>query len=617
MDVSPQGTFLLTWERAAAATTTAQQQQEEEKGDNDNNHNLKVWNIHTGDLVIGFRQKSLSRDAWPYLQWTHDERLAFLHCTNEVRVYPGTFPQQADTRFVEKLRIPGITSLSVATCSCQGAAAAAAAANTTTSPAVAAAVAPNARILFTAFIAKDKNKPSRAALYEYPSSSSQQQQPSHPITGYPALVSKSLFQAEEMTVHWSPKGDAALIALQSTVDTSGQSYYGSTSLYLMSPQHHRNDAITVPLPQEGPVLDVAWMPNPDKPSTFVVIAGRMPAMASMHNGTDGKATFLFGNRHQNTIHWAPHGRFLFLAGFGNLAGDMTFWDKNKEKQIPSAAATTTASGHHPVVTAACTVGHSWSPDSRLICVSTTSPRMNVDNGCSIYRYNGDKLSRVPWDNQNYQPDRLLQACFLPAATPDVYPDRPQSPTLKDLGKGPDASAAATAATTAAAAPKPAGRYVPPSARNRAGGGGGTSLAERMRAEREGTMKGAQKVVENNKKMPAKVIGASGKVVVGMAPPPTTTEQGKTKSAQRREKQKQKKQEEEARKELEEKIAAATAAASAAVSQDDPEKRARKLKKALKQIDELKQRDPTSLNDDQKKKIASEKELLAELQQLGL
>ena len=172
------------------------------------------------------------------------------------------------------------------------------------------------KILFAAFIAKDKNKPSRAALYEYPPAN-------EGANPYPSIASKSLFQAEEMTVHWSPKGDAALIALQSTVDNTGQSYYGSSSLYLMS-QQTTNDAIAVPLPQDGPVLDVAWMPNAEKPPCFAVAAGRMPSMASLHNGRDGKATFLFGNRHQNTISWAPHGRFVNLAGFGNLVGRPIF-----------------------------------------------------------------------------------------------------------------------------------------------------------------------------------------------------------------------------------------------------------------------------------------------------
>ena len=274
MDVSPNGTYLLTWERGSS---------------DESENNLKVWNTSTGECVTGFRRKMINRGCWPYLKWTHDEKFAFLLTTNEIRVYPGTFPQQTATRFIDKIRIPGITQMSLP--------------SSVSSSSV-------GKILFAAFIAKDKNKPSRAALYEYPPASES-------TSPYPAIASKSLFQAEEMTVHWSPKGDAALIALQSTVDNTGQSYYGSSSLYLMS-QQTTNDAIAVPLPQDGPVLDVAWMPHAEKPPCFAVAAGRMPSMASLHNGRDGKATFLFGNRHQNTVSWAPHGRFVNLAGFGNL-----------------------------------------------------------------------------------------------------------------------------------------------------------------------------------------------------------------------------------------------------------------------------------------------------------
>jgi translation initiation factor 2A len=519
---------------------------------------------------MGFRQKGLRKESWPYVQWTNDEAFAFLLATNEIRVYPGKFPQQEATRFVDKLRIPGVSSMSFPN----------------ESPAAA-----TSKILFTTFSPNDKNKPSTAALYEYPSKT-----PALANAGYPAIVSKSLFQAEEMSVYWSPKGDAALIALQTNVDTSGQSYYGSSSLYLMSPE--QSDTIAVPLPQEGPVLDVAWMPNPSKPPCFAVAAGKMPSMASLHNGNDGKATFLFGNAHRNTIAWAPHGRFVCLAGFGNLAGGMTFWDRNKLKQIPPA---------NPI-TASCTVGYGWSPDARLFAVSTTSPRMNVDNGVHVYRYNGDKMTNVPWDNKEYCPNRLLQATFLPAIS-TVYPDRPQSPTLKDTTAPNSSTNADGAPAAAAAAPKPAGRYVPPSARNRAGRGG-NSLADRIRAEKEGKMMGAQAV----KDKPAKIMGASGKVVVGLAPPPTT--QGKSKSALRREKEKQKKKEEEARKALEEKMLVEQKAAEAQAPVD-PEKRARKIKKTLKQIDDLKTKDPSALNDDQKMKIDSEKELLDELAGLGL
>lgn len=36
--------------------------------------------------------------------------------------------------------------------------------------------------------------------------------------------------------------------------------------------------------------------------------------------------FEFGKHHRNTIRYNPFSRFLCLAGFGNLAGDIDIWD---------------------------------------------------------------------------------------------------------------------------------------------------------------------------------------------------------------------------------------------------------------------------------------------------
>ena len=211
------------------------------------------------------------------------------------------------------------------------------------------------------------------------------------------------------------------------------------------------------------------------------------------------------------------------------------------------------------------------------------------------------MSNLPWDNNDYLPNKLLQAEFIPSKS-TVYPDRPQSPNLKDTNPS------AAGSGDAPAAKKPAGRYVPPSQRNRAGRGG-TSLADRMRAEREGGSVQAGKV-----KAKPKITGATGKVVVGMAP----VEQ-KSKSALRREKAKKKKEEEAARQAMEEKVLAEAKAAEAAqpAQAADPEKRAKKIKKTLRQIDDLKAKDPSSLNDDQKKKIESEASLREELAKLGI
>ncbi|CAI5722444.1 unnamed protein product [Hyaloperonospora brassicae] len=124
----------------------------------------------------------------------------------------------------------------------------------------------------------------------------------------------------------------------------------------------------VPLTKEGTVHDVAWDPTG---RGFVVITGAMPANATLY---DSKAipVFEFAAAPRNHVSWNPHGRFLCLAGFGNLRGDMDFLERNKVKKMGSAtlnSATTFA----------------WSPDSRYFAVATTFPRLRVDNGYKIFR----------------------------------------------------------------------------------------------------------------------------------------------------------------------------------------------------------------------------------------
>jgi translation initiation factor 2A len=156
-----------------------------------------------------------------------------------------------------------------------------------------------------------------------------------------------------------------LIHTHTDVDTSGVSYYGSTGLYLL----HADGSceVTVPLPKEGPISDAQWAPG--APTQFVVLAGRMPAAATLYN-IKAEPVFEFGQAHRNTVSFSPHGRFLVLAGFGNLAGEMDFWDRNKQKLMGRNAS-------H------CSVGYGWSPCGRYFMTATLAPRMNVDNGVKV------------------------------------------------------------------------------------------------------------------------------------------------------------------------------------------------------------------------------------------
>jgi translation initiation factor 2A len=564
MDISPSGAYLLTWKRWNA-----------EKSPN----NLRVWSTDTGTLLAAFPQKNISRESWPYLQWTTDEKFAMLLVNGtQIRVYTAadimisSNTHDAEPRFADKLQIP-CTKFSL---------------RRQAVGAVKEQVV--SKYYLTTFTSKSKDKPATAAVYEYSATAK-----------FVRIATKSLFQAEECVTHWSPGVQpACLLTLQTTVDVSGQSYYGRSQLWLWNAAAagSEQEMIAVPLPQEGPVQAATWLPDPNKPASFIVIAGNMPAMASQHHGVTGAVTFLFGNNfHRNTISASPHARFICLAGFGNLAGGMGFWDINKKKLIPHSAANVAGTLQAEAVTA-----HGWSPDSRYFLVSTTAPRMNVDNGARLYKYSGDLVSELPWNNADYQPNLLLEACFVPSL-PHIYPDRPQSPVPE---RPVEESSVSVATAMAASAEKPVGRYVPPAARNRAGG---SSLAERLRKEKEGSLQSATKVT--NKLV---VKTATGKVVPGL----TAAAPMKSKSQIKREKLKMKKEQEattaqgESAPEAEPQKSEEKAPAEQAT---DPEKRARKLKKILKQIEDLKL--ISDLNEDQKAKIASEASVRAELELLGL
>ena len=587
---SPKGTYILTWERLNTATAT------------DESKNLKIWNGKTGQYLFGFALKNLRREQWPPIQWTHDEAFAFHLVTNHLHVYKGqnVFIDE-NPRYERKIRCEGISSFSIPS---------KVAASTHAAPSTNDALIMGAEVqtsyLFTTFVPETKGKPGKLALLRYPDALGSSSGSKKPI------ASKSFYQAEECKAIWSPKGDAALVLTSTSVDSSGTSYYGSSNLYLITSS---GECEPVPLPgnnNDGPVHDVAWMPDGNKASSFAMLSGRMPALGSLHNGISAQPQFLFGNAHRNTISWSPHGRFAVLAGFGNLAGGMDFWDRNKCKKIPQYISPT----EKPTFgnTANCAVGYSWAPHSRYFMVSTTSPRMNVDNGVKLFKYNGLQLANLPFENDKYSPDQLLAAEFVPIPH-TLYPDRPQTPPprrpkgAEDVNSEQNVTQTEDKKSTDAqpvAFVRPPGRYVPPAARR----AGSTSLAERMRREREGNTMGPTKVnnhkpgmsISNKKRIP---IGASVAAAANTKPQ-------KSKNALRRERQRLAKQKAEAE------AAAEKAKQKETVEEPvDKEKIAKKLNKTLKQIEKLKEKDPTALNEDQKKKLASEGSIREQLDSLNL
>jgi translation initiation factor 2A len=152
-----------------------------------------------------------------------------------------------------------------------------------------------------------------------------------------------------------------LVLAHSDVDKTNQSYYGESRLHFLTSDGKHEGA--VPLNKEGPIHDVQWSPSGNE---FLVVYGFMPASATLFDNRC-RPVHQFGSGPFNTVRWSPHDHFICLAGFGNLPGEMAFWDRQALKLIGSTKA--------PL-----SVTSEWSPDGRTFMTATTAPRLQVDNG---------------------------------------------------------------------------------------------------------------------------------------------------------------------------------------------------------------------------------------------
>ena len=237
-----------------------------------------------------------------------------------------------------------------------------------------------------------------------------------------------------MQLKWNDNGTSLLVLAQTEVDKTGKSYYGETTLYLLSANGGFDSRID--LDKEGPVHDVTWSP---KSTSFAVVYGYMPAKTVIFN-TRAQAVHTFALGPRNTVLYSPHGRFILVAGFGNLAGQMDIYDLEKD------------------MTKVCTIEASnasvceWSPDGLHILTATTSPRLRVENGVRIWHAGGPlmyfeefaELYHVTWRPQPTSAHPISASPFNPIPAPHAS-------AIQYMG-------------TKKTPSKPAGAYRPPGAR---------------------------------------------------------------------------------------------------------------------------------------------------------
>ncbi|KAI1822198.1 translation initiation factor eIF-2A [Xylaria intraflava] len=409
---SPRGTYLSTWERPA-------------KDDNgDATKNLKIWRT-TEEIAEGSEKQPIGRfvqksqTGWN-LQYTSDEKYCARLVTNEVQFYSSSDL----TTVWNKLRVEGVTDF---------------------------AIAPGQGYNVAVFIPERKGQPATVRVFNVP-------QFAAPIS------QKTFFKGDKVQLKWNSLGTSLIVLAQTDVDKSNKSYYGETTLYLLSANGSLDARIT--LDKEGPIHDVAWSPNGRE---FGVIYGYMPSKTTIFNHR-AVASHSFPLAPRNAIHFSPTGRFALVAGFGNLAGQIDVFDLEKDyKKI-----CTIESGNPSVC--------QWSPDSRFIMTATTSPRLRVDNGVKLWHVGGGIM---------YHEDmvELYNVSLRPCLPENLSRGDPLSPVPT-----PHASALAYLGTVKTPS-KPVGAYRPPGAR-------GMSTPLHFRREDEG---GAAHVMSNG----SSTVGVNG------------------------------------------------------------------------------------------------------------
>lgn len=374
---SPRGSYLLAWSRPVADVAAP---------------NLVIYRVATGERMAAFHQKLFHVAHWPSIQWSDDESIAARSVTNTIHFFKGDMLHQAPSA---KLGIPGVSNFALSHGS--------------------------APYTIASFVSGKSGSPGRIATFK------------HPDEGGEQLASRSTFRADSIDFKWNSKGTAVLSLVSTNVDTTGKSYYGESEAYFMD-----NLGLVVKrvdLPQEGPIYDAAWAPAGGE---FIIIYGYMPSRATLFN-EKSEPVFDFGTGSRNKIIFSPHGRFVALAGFGNLAGLVEFWDKNKMKLVGRT--------NSPFTTM-----HSWSPCSRYFLGATTFPRMRVDNGYRILRFDGKVIHE-----EKLGEEWLHQAVFKPALR-GTYAD--PKLTMGDMIGGPVEEPAA-ASTANGGDKKKGGVYRPP------------------------------------------------------------------------------------------------------------------------------------------------------------
>ena len=133
-----------------------------------------------------------------------------------------------------------------------------------------------------------------------------------------------------------------------------------------------------------------------------------PAVATLYD-KNSNPLFEFGKRYRNTVRICPFSQAALIGGFGNLAGEVDFWNLDTNRELGKTKAY-------------CTVGIEWAPNGKFVLSSVLYERVKVDNELRIYNALGVQLCSL-----NFKQSELYDASWQPYSK-----DLLKKPDLKGL-----------------------------------------------------------------------------------------------------------------------------------------------------------------------------------------
>ncbi|ODV85702.1 hypothetical protein CANARDRAFT_7078 [[Candida] arabinofermentans NRRL YB-2248] len=426
------------------------------------------------------------------------------------------------------------------------------------------------------FIPESSGKPSYIQVYSLPNVKTPTSQ-------------KQFFKGESCQFRWNDLGTSILALVSTDVDATNKSYYGESTLYLLGISGSFDQKIH--LDKEGPIHDITWSPTSRE---FAVIYGYMPSQTTFFDSR-GDSIYSLPPDSRNTILFSPHAKYILVAGFGNLQGNVEIFDRqNKFAKVASFNASNTS---------VC----KWSPDGRYILTATTSPRLRVDNGVKIWYVDGtlcyvkdfSELYSADWRHQpltDFPPIKGMNECCTPHIS-----------AIEHMAKKVKVSSTEN---------RPTGAYRPPHARN------APSQPVRTLAQREA----AQQFTKMTKKIPGLGAAPVKKQIPGATPVVPAEQESKAAAKNRKKRQNKKDGEDDSQSNLSPSISASNSpqpeptAASLVIGGvvSYEEKKIRNLLKKLRAIEQLKAKKENGefLEDTQMLKINTEPQVRKELESLG-